>query len=100
MRFSGLGHCFQVKSESLSRKNELDEISERVEDKKLVMGNMLMQAKVVEEHAKTKEEHLGTEIKSLLISGTSLSVARKRIWVICNYNCFIGYFFIYLESCD
>ncbi|KNA15725.1 hypothetical protein SOVF_095620 [Spinacia oleracea] len=73
----------QVQSDSLSRKNELDEISERVEDKKLVMGNMLMQAKVVEEHAKTKEEHLGTEIKSLLISGTSLSVARKRIWESC-----------------
>ncbi|KNA04162.1 hypothetical protein SOVF_202240 [Spinacia oleracea] len=69
----------QVKSESLSRKNELDEISERVEDRKLVMGNILMQAKVVEEHAKTKEEHLGTEIKSLLVSGISLTVARKRL---------------------
>ncbi|KAL2938783.1 UV radiation resistance associated protein [Bienertia sinuspersici] len=69
----------QVQSESLSRKNELDEISERVEDRKLVMGNMLMQAKVVEEHAKTKEEHLSSEIKSLLVSGTSLSVARKKL---------------------
>uniref|UniRef100_A0A803LZC8 UV radiation resistance-associated gene protein n=1 Tax=Chenopodium quinoa TaxID=63459 RepID=A0A803LZC8_CHEQI len=69
----------QVQSESLSRRNQLDEISERLEDRKLVMGNMLMQAKVVEEHAKTKEDHLATEIKSLLVSGTSLSVARKRL---------------------
>ncbi|KAL2942818.1 putative cation-transporting ATPase 13A3 [Bienertia sinuspersici] len=68
-----------VQSESLSQKNEFDEISERVEDRKLVMGNMLMQAKVVEEHAKTKEEHLSSEIKSLLVSGTSLSVARKKL---------------------
>ncbi|XP_010694941.2 vacuolar protein sorting 38 isoform X1 [Beta vulgaris subsp. vulgaris] len=69
----------QVQSESLSRKNQLDEISERVQLRKLVMGNMLMQAKVVEEHAQTKEDHLATEIKSLLVSGTSLSVARKRL---------------------
>lgn len=44
-----------------------------------MMGNMLMQAKVVEEHGKTKEEHLSSEIKSLLMSGTSLSVAQKRL---------------------
>lgn len=74
-----LQSLIEVQAESLSRKNELDEISQRVEDRKLVMGNMLMQAKVVEEHVKTKEEHLGSEIKSLLVSGTSLSVARKRL---------------------
>lgn len=59
------------------------------------MGNMLMQAKVVEEHAQTKEDHLATEIKSLLVSGTSLSVARKRLQVYfsllarTSYPCFI-----------
>lgn len=74
-----LQSLIEVQAESLSRRNELDEISQRVEDRKLVMGNMLMQAKVVEEHVKTKEEHLGSEIKSLLVSGTSLSVARKRL---------------------
>lgn len=74
-----LQSLIEVQAESLSRKNELDEISQRLEERKLVMGNMLMQAKVVKEHVKTKEEHLGNEIKSLLVSGTSLSVARKRL---------------------
>lgn len=69
----------QLRTESLTRSNELDEIRQRVEDKKLVMGNMLMQTKVVEEHTNTKQEHLTTEIKSLLVSGTSLSIARKRL---------------------
>ncbi|KAL9237829.1 hypothetical protein vseg_012332 [Gypsophila vaccaria] len=68
-----------TEAESLSRKYELDEISKRVEDKKLVLGNMVMQAKVVEEHAKTKEEHLSGEIRSLLVSGNSLTVSQKRL---------------------
>ncbi|KAL2942819.1 putative glutamate--cysteine ligase 2-1 [Bienertia sinuspersici] len=38
----GIYFFADVQSESLSRKNEFDEISERVEDRKLVMGNMLM----------------------------------------------------------
>ncbi|KAK9664554.1 hypothetical protein RND81_14G050900 [Saponaria officinalis] len=74
-----LDSLVQIEAESLSRKYELDEISQRVEDKKLVLGNMLMQAKVVEEHAKTKEEHLSGEIRSLLVSGNSLTVSRKRL---------------------
>ncbi|GAB4844084.1 hypothetical protein Ancab_014048 [Ancistrocladus abbreviatus] len=69
----------QVQAESLSRLNELDEIRQRVEDKKVLIGNMSMQSKVVQEHAKTKEEHLSSEIKSLLVSGSSLSVGRKRL---------------------
>ncbi|GMH08035.1 hypothetical protein Nepgr_009875 [Nepenthes gracilis] len=69
----------RVQAESLARLNELDEIRQRLEDRKLVMGNMLMQSKVVEEHAKMKVEHLSSEIKSLLVSGTSLSAARKRL---------------------
>ncbi|KAH9621230.1 hypothetical protein KSS87_016411 [Heliosperma pusillum] len=69
----------QIEAESLSRKNELDEISQRVEDKKLVLGNVLMQAKVVEEHVKTKQESLRGEISSLLVSGKSLTISRKRL---------------------
>ncbi|KAL9232773.1 hypothetical protein vseg_007843 [Gypsophila vaccaria] len=74
-----LDSLVKVEAESLSRKHELDEISQRVENKKLVLGNMLMQAKVVEEHAKTKEEHLSGEIKSLLVSGKYLTISRKRL---------------------
>ncbi|GAB2295700.1 hypothetical protein Dimus_029854 [Dionaea muscipula] len=77
--FCGWDNGGQVQAESLTRSNELDEIRERVEDKKLAIGNMLMQRKVVEEHAKTKQEHLSTEIKSLLVSGTSLSGANRRL---------------------
>lgn len=45
------------------------------------MENMMMQAKVVKEHAKTKEEHLAVEIKSLLVSGTTLSATQKNLQV-------------------
>lgn len=45
------------------------------------MENMMMQAKVVKEHANTKEEHLAVEIKSLLVSGTTLSATQKSLQV-------------------
>ncbi|KAK9671488.1 hypothetical protein RND81_12G033100 [Saponaria officinalis] len=74
-----LDSIVQIEAESLSRKHELDEISQRVENKRLVLGNMLMQAKVVEEHAKTKAEHLSGEIKCLLVSGKYLTISQKRL---------------------
>ncbi|KAL8172248.1 hypothetical protein V2J09_024052 [Rumex salicifolius] len=74
-----LQNLIQGQADSLSRVNELEEMRERMENKKAMMGNMVMQSKVVEEHSKTKEEHLSNEIKALLVSGTALTVARKRL---------------------
>ncbi|CAM8898578.1 unnamed protein product [Rhodiola kirilowii] len=69
----------QVKAESLSRLNMLDEMREKLEAKKLALKNMSMQVKVATEDAAKQEERLGTELRSLLIAGTALSVARKGL---------------------
>lgn len=58
---------------------------EKLESRKLVMGNMSMHSKVVGEKVKKQEEQLTTEIRSLLVSGTSLSAANKRLQVIMTY---------------
>ncbi|XP_058203906.1 vacuolar protein sorting 38 isoform X2 [Rhododendron vialii] len=52
---------------------------EKLESRKLVMGNTSMHAKVVEGNVKREEERLNNEIKSLLLAGTALSVATKRL---------------------
>ncbi|XP_055813862.1 vacuolar protein sorting 38 isoform X1 [Solanum dulcamara] len=69
----------QVEAESLSRLNELDEMKEKLESRKLVMGNMSMHSKVVKEKVKKQEEQLSNDIRSLLVAGTSLSAASKRL---------------------
>ncbi|XP_059632159.1 vacuolar protein sorting 38 isoform X2 [Cornus florida] len=52
---------------------------EKLESRKLVMGNTLMHSRVIDENVKKQEEQLSTEIRSLLVAGTSLSVASKRL---------------------
>ncbi|PPD78358.1 hypothetical protein GOBAR_DD24707 [Gossypium barbadense] len=68
-----------VKNESLNKLNELEEMRERLEARKVVMANMSTRCKVATEDAKKQEEMLSTEVRSLLVAGTSLSVARKRL---------------------
>ncbi|CAK9136543.1 unnamed protein product [Ilex paraguariensis] len=52
---------------------------EKLESRKLLMGNMSMHSKVAEETVKKQEEQLGNEIKSLLVAGTALSIATKHL---------------------
>lgn len=61
--------------------NELDEMKEKLDSRKLVMGNMSMHSKVVKEKVKKQEEQLSNDIRSLLVAGTSLSAASKRLQV-------------------
>lgn len=74
-----LNSLLELEAESLSRSNKLDEMREKLEARKLVMGNMSMQSKVVQEKAKKQEDLLNSEIRSLLMAGTSLSVASKSL---------------------
>ncbi|KAL2530941.1 hypothetical protein Fot_23542 [Forsythia ovata] len=74
-----LHSLIQVEAQSLSRSNELDEMHEKLESRKLVMGNMSMHSKVVEEKVRKQEEQLSSEIRSLLVAGTALSAASKRM---------------------
>ncbi|XVE81319.1 hypothetical protein DITRI_Ditri15bG0054400 [Diplodiscus trichospermus] len=69
----------QVKTESLNQLNELEEMRERLEARKVMMQDMSTRCKVVADDAKKREESLSTEVRSLLVAGTSLSVARKRL---------------------
>ncbi|XVF65236.1 hypothetical protein PTKIN_Ptkin09bG0231200 [Pterospermum kingtungense] len=69
----------QVKTESLNQLNELEEMRERLEARKAVMENLSTRCKVATEDARKQEEMLSTEVRSLLVAGTSLSVARKRL---------------------
>lgn len=55
---------------------------EKLESRKLVMENTSMHAKVVEGNVKTEKKRLDNEIRSLLVAGTALSVAKKRLQVI------------------
>lgn len=83
-------HYGQIEAESLSLSNELDQKREKLEYRKLVMGNMSMHSKVVREKVRKQEEQLSAEIRSLLVGGSSLSVANKRMQVI--FDC-ISYLF-------
>ncbi|KAG6423001.1 hypothetical protein SASPL_113384 [Salvia splendens] len=69
----------QIESESLSRSNELDQMREKLEHRKLLMGKMSMRSKVVKEKVRKQEEKLSGEIRSLLVGGSSLSVANKHM---------------------
>ncbi|CAA3030315.1 UV radiation resistance-associated gene [Olea europaea subsp. europaea] len=68
-----------VETQTLSRTNELDEMHEKLESRKLVMGNMSMRSKVVEEKVRKQEEQLSSEIRSLLVAGTAFSAPSKRM---------------------
>lgn len=74
-----LQSLIQVKAESLKRSNELEEMRERLEARRLLMEKMSMRSKVEAEDAKNQEERLSMEVRSLLVAGTALSVARKRL---------------------
>lgn len=52
---------------------------EKLEAKKKVMESVSMCSKLAKEDAKKQEEQLSVEIRSLLLAGTTLSVARKRL---------------------
>lgn len=52
---------------------------EKLEARKMVMENMSLHSKLAKEDAKWQEEGLSVEVKSLLVAGTALSVARKRL---------------------
>ncbi|KAE8076275.1 hypothetical protein FH972_014938 [Carpinus fangiana] len=69
----------QVNAESLNRLNELEEMREKLEAKKKVMERMSMCSKLAKEDAKMQQEQLSDEVRSLLLAGTALSVARKRL---------------------
>ncbi|KAI4342579.1 hypothetical protein MLD38_027191 [Melastoma candidum] len=74
-----LESLIQVRTESLSRLNELEEMREKMECQKLQMQKTTQCVKATSENAKRKEDSLSAEVRSLLVAGTALSVSRKRL---------------------
>ncbi|KAL0551397.1 hypothetical protein IC582_010483 [Cucumis melo] len=74
-----LDSLIQIDSQSVSRSNELAEMREKLEARKCIMENMGMRSKLVSEDVKKQEESLSIEVRSLLVAGTALSKARKRL---------------------
>lgn len=55
---------------------------EKLEAKRLALVNLSMQVKAAEQNATKQDEGLCSELRSLLVAGTSLSVARKGLEVL------------------
>lgn len=80
-RISGRPNFGQVSIESLRRSNELEEMRQRLEARKLLVEKTAASCKVTEQDVKEKEENLSTEVRSLLVGGTTLSIAKGKLQV-------------------
>ncbi|CAA7049502.1 unnamed protein product [Microthlaspi erraticum] len=74
-----LESLIQVSTESLRRSNELEEMRQRLEARKLLVEKTAASCKVTEQDVKKKEENLSTEVRSLLVGGTTLSIAKSKL---------------------
>ncbi|KAF3555155.1 hypothetical protein F2Q69_00017167 [Brassica cretica] len=74
-----LESLIQVSAESLRRINELEEMRQRLEAKKLMVDKTSVNCKVTEQDLKKKEDDLSEEVRSLLVGGTTLSIAKNKL---------------------
>ncbi|KAJ4968534.1 hypothetical protein NE237_015235 [Protea cynaroides] len=74
-----LQSLIQLRAESLSRSNELEDRRQKLEARKLVMDNLLARSKLVAEDVKKREERLGVEITTLQVAGKALSIASMQL---------------------
>lgn len=65
----------------MKRTNELEEMRQRLEARKLLVDKTSVACKVTEQDVKKKEEDLSTEVRSLLVGGTTLSIAKSKLQV-------------------
>lgn len=72
----------QVRSGSLHQLNELEEMRKKLEARKLVMENLLMQFKTESEEIKNKRGQLLFGNRSLQVVWEALSKARAQLMVI------------------
>lgn len=80
-RISGRPHFGQVSADSLRRTNELEEMRQRLEARKLLVEKTSVACKVTEQDLKVKEDSLSAEVRSLLVGGTTLSIAKSKLQV-------------------
>ncbi|XP_047169580.1 uncharacterized protein LOC124838106 [Vigna umbellata] len=76
-----LESLIQANGESLGRLNELEEMHQRLESKKVMMENMSIRSRLAKENASKQEEQLSGAVQSLLVAGGGLSVCRRNLQV-------------------
>ncbi|XP_019464645.1 PREDICTED: UV radiation resistance associated protein-like isoform X1 [Lupinus angustifolius] len=74
-----LESLIQANSESLGRLNELEEMHQKLEMKKMMMESMAIRSRLVKEDVSKQEEQLSGAVQSLLVAGGALSVANKNL---------------------
>ncbi|XP_017431351.1 vacuolar protein sorting 38 isoform X2 [Vigna angularis] len=74
-----LESLIQANGESLGRLNELEEMHQRLESKKVMMENMSIRSRLAKENASKQEEQLSGAVQSLLVAGGGLSVCRRNL---------------------
>ncbi|XP_058080011.1 vacuolar protein sorting 38-like isoform X1 [Magnolia sinica] len=74
-----LESLIQVRSESLHQSNELEEMRQKLETQKLVMGNLLIHSKSTSEDVRNQNKQLCLSIRSLLGAGKALAVAYNQL---------------------
>ncbi|WZZ39703.1 UV radiation resistance-associated gene protein isoform X1 [Brassica napus] len=74
-----LESLIQVSADSLRRANELEEMRQRLEARKLLVEKTSAACKVTEQDVKVKEDSLSAEVRSLLVGGTTLSIAKSKL---------------------
>lgn len=74
-----LESLIQVNGESLGRLNELEEMRQKLESKKLMMENMSIRSRLAKEDVNKQEEQLSGAVQSLLVAGGTLSVTSRNL---------------------
>lgn len=74
-----LESLLQFNGESLGRLNELEEMRQKLESKKLIMENMSIRSRLAKEDAGKQEEQLSGALQSLLVAGGTLSVTSRNL---------------------
>ncbi|CAA7406128.1 unnamed protein product [Spirodela intermedia] len=74
-----LESVIKERNEYLNQSNEIEEKRQKLEDRKLVMGDLLLRSKRSSDHAKIQRDLLCNNIRSLLFASKSLSGAHQQM---------------------
>ncbi|PIA48696.1 hypothetical protein AQUCO_01400930v1, partial [Aquilegia coerulea] len=69
----------QVRSDTLTRSNELQQFRHKLERRRFLMGNLSLRANTQREDARILKDRLNLQIKSLLVAGNALSTAKNQL---------------------
>ncbi|KAI0518956.1 hypothetical protein KFK09_006395 [Dendrobium nobile] len=74
-----LRSVIEVRQKYLQQSNELYEMRQKLEARKLAMGEMAMQMRETKEDVKCKKEQLANSLRSLLVAGKRVCAAHEQL---------------------